>query len=157
MSELEKSEKGWIPTENQLNFAKDVLETNFENITSSYKKAYPNCAEKWASQEAYRLLRNPRIKSLIEQIQQDIRSKFILLAPGALERLLDLSENADSEKVKLQASIEILDRAGLKAPDKVELSLPAIFGDADPEKIKQMIRDKQIAKEQVKKEIVKSE
>ena len=153
----DEKEQGWIPSEKQLSFAKDVVESNFENVTASYKRAYPDASAKWAAQEAYRLMRNPRIKSLIEQIQQDLRSRFILLAPAALHRLEELAENADSEKVKLAANVEILDRAGLKAPDKVELSLPAIFGDADPEKIKQLIRDKQIAKEQVKMDMVKSE
>lgn len=151
------SDTSWEPTEKQLAFAKDVVESNFENITESYRKAYPEASAKWAASEAYRLMRNPRVKSLIEQIQQDTRSKFILLAPAALQRIEELAENADSEKVKLAANIEILDRAGLKAPDKVELSLPGIFGDADPEKIKQMIRDKQTTKEQANKEIVKSE
>lgn len=151
------NEKSWEPTEHQLAFAKDVIETNFENITASYRRAYPKASEKWASQEAYQLMRNPHIKALIEQIQQDLRSKFILLAPAALERLEDLAENADSEKVKLEANKEILDRAGLKAPDKVELSLPGIFGDADPEAIKKMIRDKQDLKKQADKEIIKSE
>jgi hypothetical protein len=151
------TETAWEPTENQLAFAKDIVETNFENITESYRKAYPQSASKWASTEASHLLRNPRIKSLIEQIQQDMRSKFTLLAPEAMSRLEDLAENADSEKVKLAANLEILDRAGLRAPDKIELSLPGIFGDADPEKIKQMIRDKQTIKEQVNKERIKSE
>lgn len=153
----DEKEQGWTPTDKQLAFAKDVVENNFENITESYRKAYPDASAKWAAQEAHRLMRNPRIKSLIEQIQQDLRSRFILLAPAALHRLEELAENADSEKVKLAANVEILDRAGLRAPDKVELSLPGIFGDADPEKIKQMIRDKQSTKEQANKEIVKSE
>lgn len=147
----------WEPTDQQLAFAKDVVETNFDNITESYRKAYPNAASKYASQEAYRLLRNKHIKTLIEQIQQDMRSKFVLLAPAALERLEDLAENADSEKVKLEANKEILDRAGLKAPDKVELSLPGVFGSADPEDIKKAIRRKQEVVEQTKKEMVKAE
>jgi len=149
--------ESWEPTENQLAFAKDVVETNFENITESYRKAYPNASAKWAAQESYKLMRNPRIKTLLEQLQQDLRAKFTLLAPDALARLEDLAENADSEKVKLAANIEILDRAGLRAPDKVELSLPGIFGDASPESIKKMIRDKQELKEKANKEIAKSE
>ena len=155
MSEDEKKE--WSPTENQLAFAQNVVESNFHNVTESYRQAYPNASEKWASIEAYRLMRNPKIKGLIEQIQQDTRSKFILLAPAALERLEELAENADSEMVKLKANQEILDRAGLRAPDKVELSLPGVFGDASPDAIKQMIRSKQEAKEKVKLEMVKSE
>jgi hypothetical protein len=151
----EEKEKSWEPTENQLSFAKDVVETNFENITESYRKAYPN--SKWATQDAYKLLRNPRIKGLIEQISQDVRAKFTLLAPEALQRIQDLAENADSEKVKLAANLEILDRGGFRAPDKVELSLPGIFGDANPEAIKKMIKDRQNVKEKVKEEMVKSE
>lgn len=151
------TEKAWEPTENQLAFARDVVETNFDNITESYRKAYPNASAKWAAQEAYHLMRNPHIKTLLEQLQQDMRAKFTLLAPDAMARLEDLAENADSEKVKLEANLQILDRAGLKAPDKVELSLPGIFGSADPEAIKKQIRDKQELILQAKKEIVKSE
>ncbi len=150
-------EKSWEPTENQLTFAKNVVETNFENITESYRKAYPTASAKWAASEAYKLMRNPKIKGLIEQISQDMRAKFTLLAPAALERLEDLAENADSEMVKLKANQEILDRAGLRAPDKVELSLPGIFGDASPEAIKAMIKDRQNIKDKAKLEMVKSE
>ena len=154
---MDEKEKGFEPTEKQLAFARDLVETNFSNITASYRKAYPNASERWISQDAYQLLRNPKIKSLVEQIQQDTRSKFILLAPAALHRLEDLAENADSEMVKLKANQEILDRAGLRAPDKVELSLPGVFGDANPEDIKRMIKDKQTVKEQADKEIIKGE
>jgi hypothetical protein len=151
------TEKSWEPTDKQLTFAKDIVETSFENITESYRRAYPNSSAKWASQEAYRLMRNPHIKTLLEQLQQDMRAKFTLLAPEAMARLEALAEDADSEKVKLAANLEILDRAGLKAADKVELSLPGIFGDANPEAIKKMIRDKQELRERANKEIVKSE
>ena len=145
--------KTWEPTDQQIEFAKDLVATNFDNITESYRKAYPKASDKWASQEAYALLRNKHIKTLIEQIQQDMRAKFTLLAPAALERLEDLAENADSEMVKLKANQEILDRAGLKAPDKVELSLPGVFGDAKPDDIRAMIRRKQEEKEKKDKEL----
>jgi phage terminase small subunit len=153
----EKKEKEWQPTEAQKVFAANVVVTNFENITESYRKAYPNASDKWASQDAYKLLRNPKIKGLIEQIAQDMRMKFTLLAPEAMARLAELAENADSEKVKLSANLEILDRAGLRAPDKIELSLPGVFGDASPEAIKAMIKDRQNVKEKAKEEMVKSE
>ena len=135
--------KEWAPTEAQLNFAKDVVSSNFENITESYKKAYPNASAKWASQEAYQLLHNRHIKSLIEQIQQDIRSKFTLVAPAAFDQLIDLAENADSEKVKLTAILEILDRGGFTKPNRVELELTGVFGSASPEDIRDEIRRKQ--------------
>jgi hypothetical protein len=150
-------EKEWKPTEQQLAFATDVVETGFKNITESYRKAYPKASEKWASQEAYQLLRKPKIKALIEQIQQDIRAKFVLLAPSALERLEDLAENADSEKVKLAANLELLDRGGLGKPQKIELSLPGVFGSADPEDIKRSIRERQELKNSRAKEANKEE
>jgi len=150
-------DKSWEPTEKQLAFAKDVVETNFDNITESYRQAYPDASAKWAAQEAYKLMRNPKVKGLIEQIQQDTRSKFVLLAPAALHRIEDLAENADSEMVKLKANQEILDRAGLRAPDKIELALPGVFGDASPDAIKAMIKNKQETREKAKLEMVKSE
>jgi hypothetical protein len=157
MADEEKKEKSWEPTDSQLTFAQDVVETNFKNVTESYRKAYPNASAKWASTEAYHLMRNPKIKGLIEQISQDVRAKFTLLAPEALARIEDLAKDADSEKVKLAANLEILDRGGFRAPDKVELSLPGIFGDANPEAIKRMIKDRQVVKEKVKEEMAKSE
>lgn len=155
--EQEKKERSWEPTPSQLSFAEDVVATNYNNITESYRKAYPNASAQYASQSAHELMRNPHIRTLIEQISQDLRAKFTLLAPEALARLEDLAENADSEKVKLAANIEILDRAGLKAPDKVELSLPGVFGDANPEEIKRRIRERQELAEKARKEMVKSE
>jgi hypothetical protein len=154
---VEKKPKDLAPTPQQLAFATDVVETGFKNITESYRKAYPNASQKWASVEAYQLVRNPKIKSLIEQIQQDIRAKFILLAPAALERLEDLADNADSEKVKLAANLELLDRGGLGKPQKIELSLPGIFGAADPASIKAEIRRKQEELERKDREIPKEE
>ena len=40
-------------------------------------------------------------------------------ATKALRRIMHLSDNAKSEYVQLEASKDILDRAGYKAPDKV--------------------------------------
>ncbi len=140
----------WKPTVQQTAFVADVIATDYENISESYRKAYPDSHSKWAGVDAYRLLKNKHIKALIEQIQQDIRAKFVLIAPEALERLKYLADNADSEKVMLEANKEILDRGGFKPPEKVELSNLGIFGSADPEDIKRMIRDRQNEKEQVK-------
>jgi len=62
------------------------------------------------------------------------------LAPEALDRILDLAINAKQEKVRLQANLEILDRAGLGAPQKVEIAAVGLFGDAQPDDIIKMIR-----------------
>ena len=70
--------------------------------------------------------------------------------PGALAQLKNLSEQADSESVKLGAIKDILDRAGLKPTDKVEQQishvelastdelkreLEALMGTSEPEEI----------------------
>ena len=130
-------------TDAEKEFAETIVETGGDNISAAYRKAYPNAATKYLAQEAYKLLRKPKIQSLIEQIQQDLRAKFILLAPAALERLEDLAENSEHDKVKLEANKEILDRAGLKAPERVEMGILGVFGQMDPEKIKSMVRSKQ--------------
>lgn len=69
-----------------------------------------------------------------------MRAKFVEMAPAAQERLEELAKNADSEKVRLEANIQILDRAGLKPPDKVELAGVGIFGDAPMDEIVKLIQ-----------------
>lgn len=151
------ADKEWTPTDNQKAFVEDVIETSFKNITESYRKAYPESHTKYASVEAYRLLRNPKIKALIEQIQHDLRQKFVLVAPEALQKLIELSQSADSEKVQLEASLELLDRAGLVKVQKVEFSPLGVFGSLDPEDIKKQIRERQQESEQRKLEVTKAE
>jgi len=69
-----------------------------------------------------------------------MRAKFVELAPEALERIEALARDATQEKVKLQANLEILDRAGLAAPQRVEISAIGIFGEAKVEDIAAIIR-----------------
>jgi hypothetical protein len=116
----------------------------------AYKQAYPTAKHDYISQDAQKLLRKPKIREMIEEIQQDVRARFVLLAPEAQERVVDLAINAEQEKVKLQANLEILDRAGLKPPEKVELQHLGVFGSMDPEEIKNMIREN-LSKKEVEK------
>lgn len=154
---MSEDKKNWSPTPQQRAFVEDVVATNGENVSESYRKAYPNAANKYAGVESYRLMRNKHIKGLIEQIQQDMRAKFILLAPVAMDRLEELAENADNERVKLDANLQILDRAGLRPPEKVEISGLGVFGSVDPEDIKKQIREKQEAIIRVKDALKKQE
>jgi hypothetical protein len=71
-----------------------------------------------------------------------MRARFVLIAPEAQERLENLSKTAISEHVRLQANLEILDRAGLDSPKKVELSGLGVFGDAKPDDLKDLIKRK---------------
>ena len=56
----------------------------------------------------------------VQQYMQSLVMNSIgLNATKALKRIVDLSDSAKSEYVQLEASKDILDRAGYKAPDKV--------------------------------------
>tara|TARA_R100001463_G_scaffold56748_1_gene108858 strand:- start:378 stop:581 length:204 start_codon:yes stop_codon:yes gene_type:complete len=52
-------------------------------------------------------------------MQQSIARTLGLGAVSASRKLIDLSSGARSEYVQLEASRDILDRVGLRAPDKV--------------------------------------
>ena len=52
-------------------------------------------------------------------MQQAIARTLGLGAVSASRKLIDLSSGAKSEYVQLEASRDILDRVGLRAPDKV--------------------------------------
>jgi hypothetical protein len=148
---VEKDGHQWKPTEKQLKFAEEYARSG--NASASYREAYPDGSPKLASSESYKLLHNPNIKALVEQIQQDMRARFVLIAPEAQERLENLSKTAISEHVRLQANLEILDRAGLDSPKKVELSGLGVFGDAKPDDLKDMIKRK--CEEETPKESIK--
>ena len=72
-------------------------------------------SQKAAKQNGYVLKHqfSEEIKDKSKQMIQDC-------VPGALAQLKNLSEQADSESVKLGAIKDILDRAGLKPTDRVE-------------------------------------
>ena len=127
-------------TAKQTTFVKIYSETG--DAIVAYKAAYPETAAmtKYLNSNAYHKLSDPKIKSLIEEIQQGLRAQYIMLAPDALQNLVDLANNAESEKVKLSANQAILDGAGLKPPMQVELKQTGIFGSASPEDIRDMIR-----------------
>ena len=55
-----------------------------------------------------------------DEIQEKSKQMIQDCVPGALAQLKNLSEEADSESVKLGAIKDILDRAGLKPTDRVE-------------------------------------
>ena len=64
---------------------------------------------------ASKALMNPNVQAyLMLQVSESIG----LNATKASHRLLQLSQDAKSEYVQLEASKDILDRAGFKAPDK---------------------------------------
>ena len=64
---------------------------------------------------ASKTLRLPHVQ---EYMQQRVRESIGLNATVASKRILDLSTNAKSEYVQLEASKDILDRAGYKPIEK---------------------------------------
>ena len=72
---------------------------------------------------ASKTLRLPHIQ---EYMQQRIRERIGLNATIASKKVLDLSTSAKSEYVQLEASKDILDRAGYKPIDK---SMHLVSGD----------------------------
>ena len=86
------------------------------------------CSIKQASEEAgyakgesgrvtaSKALKTPHVQQFMMQTISDSMS---LNATKALNKIVALSSNAKSEYVSLEASKDILDRAGFKAPDKV--------------------------------------
>lgn len=56
----------------------------------------------------------PPVKAKAEATLLAVRMMLSNAAPKALEQVIDLSQNASAEAIRLKASTEILDRAGIK-------------------------------------------
>ena len=95
----------------------DTIVTTGCTITEASKIAgySTRTSNESARVSASRMLRNPEVqKYMFEQIQHNLG----MSAVKAQSRLLDLCTSAKSEYVQLEASKDILDRSGFKAPDK---------------------------------------
>ena len=69
---------------------------------------------------ASRTLRLPKVQ---KYMMAQIANSMGLSAIGASHKLIQLSQTARSEYVQLEASKDILDRVGLRTPDKVQHAL----------------------------------
>lgn len=126
-------------TKRQLRFCEAVVEG--KTLTQAFLEAWPEYKfSKWVSNYASKIASDPKIRDQIEQLQQAVRTQFVINAPRALDRLEELAEEAKSEKVKLEANLQILDRAGLGAPQKVEMLHVGIFGNLSAEDVRSLIR-----------------
>ena len=65
---------------------------------------------------ASKALKTPHVQ---QYMMQAIADSMSVNATKALNKIVQLSSNAKSEYVSLEASKDLLDRAGFKAPDKV--------------------------------------
>lgn len=121
-------------------FAKLVAEG--KGPTEAYKEVYPEKVVrlKRVSGAAYALARNPRVREQIAIIQEATRLQMIMEAPAAFERIKELSESAKGEKVKLEANLEILDRAGLKPPQRIESIQVGLWGSLSQMDMRSLVR-----------------
>ena len=73
-------------------------------------------SEKTIANQACKLKRE-----LASEIREELNHNFVGYAPKALQTLQELAESSPSESVRLQASRDLLDRAGFKPADRHEL------------------------------------
>ena len=110
-------------------------------LTDAIKESYPElAASKWVSRYAHRLAKDPKIREQIESLQQAMRVQFVIAAPAALDRLEGLAENSTNEKVKLEANLELLNRAGMQPPQRVETLHIGLWGQLSAEDVRGMIK-----------------
>ena len=101
-------------TEKQDAFCDEYVANGGRGTSAAKAAGY---AEKSAHVEANRLLKNPLI---LQEIYKRTALAVGAAAPRALMTIIEMSSNAKSDYVKLEASRDLLDRAGLKAPEKID-------------------------------------
>ena len=101
-------------TEKQDAFCDEYVANGGQGTAAAKAAGY---AEKSAHVEANRLLKNPLI---LQEVYKRTALAVGAAAPRALMTIIKMSTNAKSDYVKLEASRDLLDRAGLRAPDKVD-------------------------------------
>ena len=104
-------------TDKQRQLVDTIVATGCSIKEAAEKAGYSSKGSKEAARvSASRTLRLPKVQSYM---QQRIAQTLGLGAVSASKRLIELSTGARSEYVQLEASRDILDRVGLKAPDKI--------------------------------------
>jgi len=104
-------------TEKQRQLVDTIVATGCSIKDAAEKAGYSTKGSKEAGRvSASRTLRLPKVQ---QYMQSRIAQTLGLGAVSASKRLIELSTSARSEYVQLEASRDILDRVGLRAPDKV--------------------------------------
>ena len=129
-----------IMTPQVLSFARLIADG--KSPTQAYRETHPESQAKarTLSRMAYQLAKNPKVREQITILQEAVRLQIITEAPAAFSRIKDLAENAKAERVKLDANLEILDRAGLKPPNRVETIQVGLWGSLSSEDMRNLIR-----------------
>ena len=102
-------------TEKQKTFIREYVSSG-DALESARAAGYSDRSLPSLRAEASRLKRR-----LASQIAEELRLNIINSAPRVLAILKDLAMNADSEHVRMKASMDILDRAGFKPVKRQEV------------------------------------
>lgn len=70
--------------------------------------------------EGYKSLMNQIAKNIYDRDQSNLRAGFLKHSKKALQRVVQLVEEADEDKVSLAAAQDLLDRAGFRPVDTIE-------------------------------------
>lgn len=80
-------------------------------------------SEKTAYSQGQRLLKNVEVQKQIQAAQTDFQALLADEAANSIRTIVQLRDTADNDSVRLKAAQDILDRLGLKAPEKQEVSM----------------------------------
>ena len=106
-----------------------MAKTNLTNQRQMFVEEYVRSgdhleAAKKAGYKETHTLRNQACKlrrECADEITEELHRNFAEIAPRALNILIDLAENAESESVRLGATGVLLDRAGFRSVDRNEV------------------------------------
>lgn len=123
-------------TERQYKFVQFYLDLN-NGTAAAIKAGY---AESGAHVEASRMLRNPKIAAALKAIKEERReavmNRLANMAAEAVTELYEIAMNSESDKVRVAALKDILDRSGYKPVEKRETQIgmdaEIRFGFKDP-------------------------
>lgn len=91
-----------------------TMEQKDEVEAAKYAYGLSNDNSEKARKFAFAISSRNKKNPLVREYAQDI-------AQEAGKTIIDLSKNADKDSVRLAAAIDILDRLGFKAPEKIEI------------------------------------
>lgn len=95
-------------------FVREYLRT--QNVVQAARAAGVKSPES----NGHRLWRHPKVQAAIEEAKGDMRRQFAQESAEALNMLVYLMANAQTDSVRLRAAQEILDRAEGKRPERAE-------------------------------------
>ena len=104
-------------TDKQKALVDTIVATGCSIKDAAEKAGYSANGSKEAGRiSASRTLRLPKVQTYMQQV---VAQSLGLGAVSASRKMIELSSGARSEYVQLEASRDILDRVGMRAPDKV--------------------------------------